>query len=143
MQQGGAAFGRPRGAALALYRIAQEAMGNAATNGAARNVNVRLARSNGRVTLSVSDDGSGFEPSRIAIAGTRRCPWVGALIIPLKLFASPVRSETFETRGNVKSEHIYGSRTIPAAKYTPVTLRTRKAISGSFRQTAGNGKRSP
>jgi signal transduction histidine kinase len=58
-----------RGAALALYRIAQEALGNAATHGAARNVSVRLARSNGRVTLSVSDDGSGFEPSRIASGG--------------------------------------------------------------------------
>jgi signal transduction histidine kinase len=58
-----------RGAALALYRIAQEAMGNAATHGGARNVNVRLARSNGRVTLSVSDDGSGFEPSGIASGG--------------------------------------------------------------------------
>jgi signal transduction histidine kinase len=58
-----------RGAALALYRIAQEALGNAATHGAARNVNVRLARANDRVILSLSDDGRGFEPSRIASGG--------------------------------------------------------------------------
>src|SRR6185369_3764873 len=50
-----------RGTALALYRIAQEAMGNAVTHGAARHVDVRLARANGRVTLSVTDDGKGFD----------------------------------------------------------------------------------
>ena len=54
-----------RGAALALYRIAQEAMGNAVTHGAATHVDVRLTRSNGRVTLSVTDDGKGFDPTRI------------------------------------------------------------------------------
>jgi signal transduction histidine kinase len=32
-------------------------------------VNVRLARSNDRVTLSLSDDGSAFESSRIASGG--------------------------------------------------------------------------
>ena len=54
-----------RGAALALYRIAQEALGNAAAHGAAQHVDVRLTRSNGRVTLTVSDDGRGFDPNRI------------------------------------------------------------------------------
>jgi len=54
-----------RGAALALYRIAQEALGNAAAHGAASHVDVRLTRSDGQVFLSVSDDGQGFEPNRI------------------------------------------------------------------------------
>jgi signal transduction histidine kinase len=54
-----------RGAALAVYRIAQEAMGNAVTHGAAQHVDVRLARSNGFVTLIVADDGKGFDPDRI------------------------------------------------------------------------------
>ena len=53
-----------RGVALALYRIAQEAMGNAVTHGAAPHVDVRLARSNGLVTLVVTDDGQGFDASR-------------------------------------------------------------------------------
>ena len=53
------------GAALALYRIAQEALGNAATHGAAQRVDVRLTRANGRVSLTVSDDGKGFERNRI------------------------------------------------------------------------------
>jgi signal transduction histidine kinase/ligand-binding sensor domain-containing protein len=54
-----------RGAALALYRIAQEAMGNAVTHGAARHVDVRLTRSNGLVVLTVTDNGRGFDPNRI------------------------------------------------------------------------------
>jgi len=58
-----------RGAALALYRIAQEALGNVATHGAATHVDVRLTRSNGRVSLTVSDDGKGFDPDQIASGG--------------------------------------------------------------------------
>jgi len=58
-----------RGAALALYRIAQEAMGNAVTHGAARHLDVRLTRSNGVVALTVSDDGKGFDPNRIGTSG--------------------------------------------------------------------------
>jgi signal transduction histidine kinase/ligand-binding sensor domain-containing protein len=54
-----------RGAALALYRIAQEAMGNAVTHGVARHVDVRLARSNGLVALTVTDDGQGFNANRV------------------------------------------------------------------------------
>jgi signal transduction histidine kinase len=54
-----------RGAALALYRIAQEAMGNAVTHGAARHVDVRLTRTNGFVVLTVTDDGTGFDANRI------------------------------------------------------------------------------
>jgi signal transduction histidine kinase len=54
-----------RGAALAVYRVAQEAMGNAVTHGAAQHVDVRLARSNGLVALTVTDDGNGFDANRI------------------------------------------------------------------------------
>jgi len=43
-----------RGAALALYRVVQEALGNAAKHAAARHVNVRLTRSNGVVSLTVT-----------------------------------------------------------------------------------------
>jgi len=54
-----------RGAALALYRIVQEALSNAATHGASQHVDVRLTRSTGRVSLTVSDDGRGFDPDRM------------------------------------------------------------------------------
>lgn len=57
------------GAALCLYRIAQEALGNAAKYSQAKKVEVRLTRSNGTVCLSVSDDGVGCAPSQIARSG--------------------------------------------------------------------------
>lgn len=45
---------------LVLYRVAQEALANAARHAGAESIVVRLARENGRVELTVSDDGSGF-----------------------------------------------------------------------------------
>ena len=57
------------GAALCLYRITQEALGNAAKHSQARKVEVRLARSDSRVFLSVSDDGVGFVPGQIGKSG--------------------------------------------------------------------------
>src|SRR5271166_6533371 len=54
------------GAALCLYRIAQEALGNAAKHSSAKKVQVRLARCDGDVCLSVSDDGVGCAPDQIA-----------------------------------------------------------------------------
>jgi len=57
------------GAALCLYRIAQEALGNAAKYSEARRVEVRLTRSNGLVCLTVSDDGVGCDPERIGKSG--------------------------------------------------------------------------
>ncbi|MGB8772448.1 MAG: ATP-binding protein, partial [Candidatus Korobacteraceae bacterium] len=57
------------GAALCLYRIAQEALGNAAKYSEAKKVEVRLTRSDGRVWLSVSDDGVGCTPNQIAKSG--------------------------------------------------------------------------
>ena len=57
------------GAALCLYRIAQEALGNAAKYSEAKKVEVRLSRSDGRVGLSVSDDGVGCDPNQIGKSG--------------------------------------------------------------------------
>jgi len=57
------------GAALCLYRIAQEALGNAAKYSLAKKVEIRLTRSNGTVCLSVSDDGVGCAPGQIARSG--------------------------------------------------------------------------
>ena len=58
-----------RGAALALFRILQEALGNAAKYAAAKRITVRLVRSERSVSLSVSDDGVGFDASRLATGG--------------------------------------------------------------------------
>ena len=56
-------------AALCLYRIAQEALGNAAKYSEAKKVKVRLTRSDGRVCLAVSDDGIGCVPEQIGKSG--------------------------------------------------------------------------
>jgi len=48
--------------AMQLYRIAQEAITNAAKHGAATRIRVRLGRMDGRLTLSVEDNGRGFGP---------------------------------------------------------------------------------
>jgi signal transduction histidine kinase len=52
-----------------VYRVAQEALSNAARHAAAGCVEVALATENGRVRLSVIDDGRGFDPA--AVADTR------------------------------------------------------------------------
>ena len=57
------------GAALCLYRIAQEALGNAAKYSQAKKVQVRLIRSDGRISLSVSDDGVGCDVNELRKSG--------------------------------------------------------------------------
>ncbi|MGC1438228.1 MAG: ATP-binding protein, partial [Terriglobales bacterium] len=57
------------GAALCLYRIAQEALGNAAKYSEAKKLEVQLARSNGTVRLSVSDDGVGCALEQLGKSG--------------------------------------------------------------------------
>ena len=49
-----------------VYRVAQEALSNAARHAAAGCVEVSLATKNGRVRLSVIDDGRGFDMAAVA-----------------------------------------------------------------------------
>jgi signal transduction histidine kinase/streptogramin lyase len=58
-----------RGAALALFRIVQEALGNAAKHAHAQRITVRLTRSGDDVSLTVSDDGAGFDPGQLGTSG--------------------------------------------------------------------------
>lgn len=58
-----------RGTALALFRIVQEALGNAAKHAAAKRIVVRLNRSDSVVSLAVMDDGRGFDRTRLAGGG--------------------------------------------------------------------------
>lgn len=46
-----------------LYRVARETIANVSKHSGARAVNVRLAREDSTVVLSVVDDGGGFDPS--------------------------------------------------------------------------------
>ena len=58
-----------RGAALALFRIVQEALGNAAKHAHAKRITVRLTRSADDVSLTVLDDGAGFDPGNLGTSG--------------------------------------------------------------------------
>ena len=49
----------------ALYRIAQEALQNTVKHAGAANVSLGVGRANGSVTLDISDDGSGFDPTGV------------------------------------------------------------------------------
>jgi signal transduction histidine kinase len=57
------------GVALCIYRIAQEALGDAAKYAEAKEVEVLLTRSDGRVSLSVSDDGVGCTREQVGNLG--------------------------------------------------------------------------
>jgi signal transduction histidine kinase len=49
-------------AAQHLYRIAQEAVGNATQHARARRILIELSGTDGLVTLRIEDDGAGFDP---------------------------------------------------------------------------------
>jgi PAS domain S-box-containing protein len=51
-------------AAVALFRIAQEALNNAAKHSSAKSITVTLEESANEMTLSVSDDGCGFDAAQ-------------------------------------------------------------------------------
>lgn len=53
----------------AVYRVAQEAAANAAYHANARNLEVRLEAADGRLSLTVSDDGMGFNVQQTREAG--------------------------------------------------------------------------
>ena len=55
--------------ATAAYRIAQEALTNAARHSGAGQVRVTLKNDNGGMSLLVADDGKGFDPGALTEAG--------------------------------------------------------------------------
>ncbi len=59
----------PSGRAAQVFRIAQEALGNALRHAEAEQIRVRLENGSGRLVLSVADDGCGFDPG--AVRGKR------------------------------------------------------------------------
>jgi two-component system, NarL family, sensor histidine kinase UhpB len=52
-------------AAVALFRIAQEALSNSAKHAAARSIRVTLGVENGEVMLTIDDDGRGFDAGSV------------------------------------------------------------------------------
>jgi signal transduction histidine kinase len=59
------------GPATQVLRIAQEALGNALRHADAQRIEVRLQNGDGRLVLSVADDGVGFDPGAPEIRGQR------------------------------------------------------------------------
>lgn len=64
----------PRDAELALFRIAQEALTNAAKHSEGSTVHVGITQKAGRVRLSIEDDGRGF-PDPVGARRARRGGW--------------------------------------------------------------------
>lgn len=60
-----------REVAIALFRIAQEALANVAKHARARQVRVLLDRSGEDIVLDISDDGCGFDPRERLAQSTR------------------------------------------------------------------------
>ncbi len=61
------------GLETALFRIAQEALTNISKHGQAQKAMVRLEQTNGRLRLSIEDDGVGFDPD--AVSPGRHSGW--------------------------------------------------------------------
>lgn len=56
---------------IALVRVTQEALNNAAEHGCARNVSVRLSSTRARLSLEIDDDGEGFEVEQELLRAAR------------------------------------------------------------------------
>lgn len=101
--------------ASALYRVAQEALGNAMRHAHATSVSVRLREVNGtNVELEISDDGIGFAQDEVE----RRRPGMG-------LFTMRERAALVGGRLTVQSSSEQGTRVtacVPRRAVSPATL---------------------
>ncbi|HEX6313645.1 MAG TPA: ATP-binding protein [Gemmatimonadaceae bacterium] len=96
--------------ASALYRIAQEAVGNAIRHAGARTVRIRLRQRHSDAELEVIDDGSGFVMDVVA----RRRPGMG-------LFTMRERAALVGGRLSVQSTPGEGTRVLAAVPCAPVS----------------------
>ena len=85
--------------ALHLYRIAQEAVTNAAQHGAAAQVSIELRVDAGRGLLRIEDNGQGFNPAMHQSKG------LGLRIMHYRaqMMAGSLRIESARSRGTVVS----------------------------------------
>jgi signal transduction histidine kinase len=60
----------PQPLKIIIYRVVQESLTNIAKHSNARNVSISLGTHNGRLNLSVEDDGNGFDIARIDVHPT-------------------------------------------------------------------------
>jgi signal transduction histidine kinase len=85
--------------ALHLYRIAQEAVTNAAQHGAAGEVTIELRHDGDRGLLRISDNGHGFDP------GSQQSKGLGLRIMHYRaqMMAGSLRIESAPSRGTTVS----------------------------------------
>jgi signal transduction histidine kinase len=72
--EGGAVGRLPPAVETVLYRITQEALANALRHAQAKRVRIRVWRDGSEVTLSVEDDGVGFDTQTCCQRGTGARP---------------------------------------------------------------------
>jgi signal transduction histidine kinase len=97
--------------ASALYRVAQEAVGNAMRHAQARTIAIRLNVANAEAELEIADDGVGFVPADVE----RRRPGMG-------LFTMRERAALVGGRLTIESEALLGTRvvaTVPLSAASP------------------------
>lgn len=100
-------------AEVALLRILQEALTNAGRHSAAATITVRLRRERGRVTLSISDDGRGFDP---AAPGSMDCFGLIGMAERARLVGGALRVESAPGAGTTVtvSLPLAGVEAVPA-----------------------------
>jgi signal transduction histidine kinase len=88
-------------AALALYRIAQEAIHNAVNHGSAKKIRVELSVRNGEVSFTIADDGSGFRlPPLQPAAGSSHILTGGGMGLRIMEYRARAAGGQFEIRTN-------------------------------------------
>jgi signal transduction histidine kinase len=101
----------------AVYRIVQEALTNAVKHGRARRASVEVLESDGQVSITVRDDGSGFDPQTanegFGVAGMReRADMLGG---DISVQSSPGNGTTVTARLPAEHHTLDPSAPVPAA----------------------------
>jgi signal transduction histidine kinase len=71
----------PAAIKIIIYRILQETLNNVAQHSRATHVGLSLDRTDRRISLTVEDDGLGFDPEEMI---ARRSPWAGLGLLSIK-----------------------------------------------------------
>ena len=99
---------------LSLFRIAQEALRNAAKHGHAQQIDLTLSEQGDSLSLSISDDGSGFDPG-----GVRNNGGLGLVSIEerarlvkgeVTIHSGPQRGTTISVRVPLEAGALYDAR---------------------------------
>jgi len=105
----------PKDVQLHIYRIIQECLTNIEKYAQASRVLVRMEASGGRLTITIEDDGMGFD---ISETGTRRAREGGSGMGSIRERAALIRC-FFPTDLKVESQPSKGSKTTLAVRLTP------------------------